>query len=131
MTNPLAPPPQSINQDQFNRLMTVQEKEILLKQQELDLRKQTDSNNYNYAKATLQAQADNLNSQRQHSLSLSKYRYTFGIIISIILCALILFGFYLNKDQAVLELIKAIVLLGTGAFGGYSYCKSQSKDNPK
>lgn len=126
MNNLSSTPP--ITPEVMEKIVNNQEKEIILRQQELELRKQADSNNFSYANASLEANLKNLESQRKHSSQESVYRYIFSGIVVFLLISLIAIGFYLNKDQAAMEIIKVVMYVGIGAFGGYSYGKSIPKD---
>lgn len=127
MNNISSPPP--ITAEVMEKIVNNQEKEILLRQQELELRRQTDSNNFAFANNSLQANLKNLESQRNYDSKETIFRFIFAGILVFLLITLIIIGFYLNKDQAVMEIIKVIMYVGIGAFGGYSYGKSIPKEN--
>lgn len=113
----------------LERLINVQEQELILRGQEIDLRKQNDSNTHEYAKAALEANVKDREAERSHMQNTMKHRYVFAAIIIILLTALFCFALHLGKDNIVMEIIKAIMFFGTGGLGGYAYAKNNSKEN--
>lgn len=54
-----------------------------------------------------------------------KHRHIYYGIVLIGLIILVGFALYMNKDQIVMEALKAILLFGSGGIGGYAYAKTK------
>lgn len=100
-----------------------QAEEIKLRAQEIELRRQTDKNSFEYAKLALEAQAKDLQSQRDTSKNSQTHQYFFITAITAITLVFILIALYFNKDQIVMEIIKAVIYFGGGGASGYVYGK--------
>lgn len=114
----------------MERILNSQEQQLVIRDKEIDLQKQIDRNTHDYAKAALEVEAKDKESERVHKAIMIKLRYIFAGIIIVCLFSLFGFALYLNKDQIVMEIIKAIMYFGAGGFGGYYYSEGKkSKDN--
>jgi hypothetical protein len=119
----------SINPSELNRIISLQEQELMLRMQELELRKQTDNNNLDYAKAALDARVQDLKDERQHAKDIQKNLLSFFKILGIVFFIFLGIALSLNKDEIVKEIIKAIIYIGAGGSGGYFYGKSKGSTN--
>lgn len=113
----------------LERFINVQEQEVVLRGQELDLRKQNDANAHEYAKAALEANVKDREAERSCMKDTMKYRYIFAGLIIFFLIILFCLALFLNKDAIVMEIIKAIMFFGTGGIGGYAYAKKAYREN--
>jgi hypothetical protein len=114
----------------LERFINVQEQELVIRGQEIDLRKQNDHNAHDYAKAALEANVKDREAERNHVANTTKFCYIFAGIVIFFLMVLFCFALYLNKDVIVMEIIKAIMFFGTGGIGGYALAKKAPKDQP-
>jgi uncharacterized membrane protein YcjF (UPF0283 family) len=112
----------------LEKFINVQEQELIIRGQEIDLRKQSDGNAHEYAKAALEANVKDREAERTHIANITKSRYIFAGIIIFFLIILFCFALFLNKDQIVMEIIKAIILFGSGGISGYAFGKRIPKD---
>jgi len=101
----------------------------VIRGQEIDLRKQNDRNAHDYAKAALEANVKDREAERNHVAGIAKFRYLFAGIIILFLVVLFCFALFMNKDQVVMEIIKAIMFFGSGGISGYALGKKSPKDN--
>jgi hypothetical protein len=113
----------------LDRFLTVQEKEIALREKELEHSTQSRAFAHEYALEALKAQTKDREGIRHHESNSAKVLYIFasGLIVGLF----ILFGFAIkfNKDQIVMEILKIIGYMGAGIFGGYSWGRI-GKDAP-
>lgn len=123
--------PDEVSPALIEKMLSNQEKELALRQQDLELRKSNDQNNYSYAMAALKANQEDREASRIHFSTYNKY-WIFAFIVMIILLSVIfVVAIIYNKDQLVMEIVKAIVYLGAGGLGGYSYAKTNSDSGKK
>ncbi len=118
----------------IEKFLAVQEQEIIMRGKELEIRKQANEFSHEYATAALQANKEDRECSRRHEATVINNRYIFSGIVLLFLMSLVGFALYLNKDQIVLEAMKAILFFGSGGIGGYAYAKNkkepdQSEDN--
>lgn len=124
-------PPDNLpsNQDKFlAQFFENQKEEIKIKAQELELRKQADKHNYEWARENLGTQERVLKSQSTENTKRANNKYIFIGSIIIVVLLFISFALYINKDQIVMELIKAAIYVLSGGAGGY-YMGRNSKQN--
>lgn len=77
MTNsPQNPPP--LDSASINRFLTVQEKELVIRTEELALKKQADNNTFEYSKAALDANVKDRAAEREHAKTTIRYWYIFA-----------------------------------------------------
>jgi len=108
------------------KLLAVQEKDLALKAQDMELKKQTDSNSFEFAKTSLAANAKDREEQRKHSQSITKYILVFSGIVVLLFAAFLSIALYLNKDQIAIEIVKAIIYIASGGLGGYALGQKRS-----
>ncbi len=90
--------PRQLSESVIEKLISVEEKEIQIRAEELSLRKQSDNNNYTFAKQALATKIEDNKEQRKHELLHKKYNYIFSFTIIFILAILIGFALYMNKE---------------------------------
>ena len=128
----LQPQPELVEPDILRQFLGNQAQELYLQQQERVLRERELANTHDYALKLLEAQ---LTDRQQEREAMKSYLSTGGRFMVIIVLAIIggiIYALYLNKDQIVIELIKAILYIVSGAIGGYSLKSLRGKkDEPK
>lgn len=116
-----------------DRFLDIQDKELTLREKELEHSKQAREYDHEYALKALDAQIKDREGIRQHQSSNTKFSYAFATLILIGLFCLFGVAIRYNKDQIVMEILKAIMYVGAGALGGYSWGlkgkKSADTDN--
>lgn len=115
------------------KIVSNQAKELELREKEIEQASISLKNSHEFSLASLQAQKEDRSEQRIHEARNTKNFLWFSL--AIIVGLFILFGLAMkyNKDQIVMEIIKAILYIGSGALGGYSWGskgkKSTIRDN--
>lgn len=104
-----------------DRFLDIQDKELTLREKELEHSKQARELDHEYALKALDAQIKDREGIRQHESSSTKFRYAFAAAILIGLFVLFGVAIKYNKDQIVMEILKVIMYVGAGALGGYSW----------
>jgi len=118
--------PNSIPPETVIKLVNNQEKELELRAQDLNFRKQQDDHSYDFGLKALDGKIKDRELQRAHEQKVQKNLY---ILVGILAFFIMFFGsyaLYLNKDQIVLELVKIISSFAVGIFGGYHWGKSNN-----
>ncbi|MCX7049058.1 MAG: hypothetical protein NTX50_26685 [Candidatus Sumerlaeota bacterium] len=72
------------------------------------------------AKISVDAQVVDREKSRAFNLRGLRSLLLFAILIIIMFVGLLVAAMAMNKDQVVLEIVKAVVLIGTGGAGGYA-----------
>ena len=106
----------------------LQEREIEVRQEEINLQKLERGNAHEYAKLALDAQAVDRKDSRNHGKSERRDRLIFAGIVILILVGFVITAVYLNQVELAKELVKNVALLAAGALAGYSYRSSKSKE---
>ena len=75
---------------------------------------------HEYSLRLLDAQLVDRQRDREHQKSTNTNSSVIVGFLSLLFTAAICYALYLNKDQLVMELLKAVVFLVTGGVGGYS-----------
>ncbi len=107
----------------------LQEREIEVRQEEINLQKLERGNAHEYAKLALDAQAADRKDSRNHGKSERRDRLVFAGIVILILVSFVILAIYMNQVELAKELIKNVALLAAGALAGYSY-GSRKKEKP-
>lgn len=92
----------------------------LTHQSEQEIRMREIENNHEYSLRLLDAQLVDRQRDREHQRSTNISSSVIVGFLSFLLTAAICYALYLNKDQLVMELLKAVLFLVTGGVGGYS-----------
>jgi hypothetical protein len=124
--------PEPLDPDIFKRLLENQSVELLTRQQDQEIKKRQIEITHEYALKNLEAQLVDRQREREHTRSTLSTGVRVIIVIILIIAGGICYALYLNKDQIVIEVVKAIVYVLTGMLGGYSVKGIRSrKDEPK
>ncbi len=105
----------------MNKFIDVQAKELTIREKELEHSIKFRKYDHEYALKALDAQVKDREGIRQAYYSSNKFRYGFATIAIIGLFVLFCVAILYDKDQIVMEIIKAIIYVGVGALGGYSW----------
>lgn len=105
-----------------------QTKELAIRVQELELRKQEDNNELEYSKTALAVSHEDRESSRQHEFNKLRDRYYFAGFSVLLMVILFIVAITYGKDQIVTEVMKAILFYGAGAFSGYGYIYLNKKN---
>lgn len=130
----LTPRPEPVEPDLLRQFVENQAQELYLRQQEQVIRKQEIENTHEYSLKLLDAQLADRQRERESSKSHLTTAGYFTTIIVIAIIGGICYALYLNKDQLVIELVKAIIFIVSGGIGGYSLKalnSGKSDQNPK
>jgi hypothetical protein len=93
----------------------------------LALERQRAANDHEITKKSLEAQLDDRDKQRQFDQTARRDRLIFSGGMVLLLVAFVFYALYLNKDQIVIEVLKALIFLAAGGLGGYSLKKTREK----
>lgn len=91
-----------------------------LTQTEQELWKRELETAHEYSLRVLEAELLDRQREREHHRSTNITASILVAFLSLLLAAGICYALYLNKDQLVMEFLKAILYLVTGGVGGYS-----------
>ena len=117
--------------DLIRSFMDNQSKELELRSEELVLKKQEDSNAYEYAKTSLDRKIEDRKNHREHQKSLRKMTLLFSGGVVFLLIALLVTALVMGKDDFAKEIVKAVIFVSGGAFGGYGYASSRKPKSDK
>lgn len=92
----------------------------LLTHTDQELKKRELETTHEYSLRVLDAEFLDRQREREHQRFTNITASTLVAFLSLLLAAGICYALYLNKDQFVLEFLKAILYLVTGGVGGYS-----------
>ncbi|MBR0204422.1 MAG: hypothetical protein IJQ56_08665 [Synergistaceae bacterium] len=104
-----------------------QTKEIELKKQEEDTKKQALKYNYDIARQSLQLQKEDRKEQREHQKIFWDRLMLFGGFIAVVLLVLVWIAMYFGKENFLLEIVKIIGYSGAGFWAGSSRQKRNSQ----
>jgi hypothetical protein len=127
------PPPRQISEETARQILAVTTKDLELKAQELELRREELKANATYAEAALSAQSKDRSEGRTHKRETANDKFKFVMKTTILLLLFAGFALYLNKEQVVLEALKIIGPFVAGAASGYYFGKRPLKqpDHPE
>jgi hypothetical protein len=117
-----AGPPQ---QELFQQLLLNQSEELRLRQVQLDLDKQKDSNGYLYAQKSLEVQAADRRHSREVLAGQKKGLYWLILALCAMVTGLVCVALWLGKDAIASEIIKAVVFVSVGFLGGFGVARSR------
>ena len=125
-TPPKAPVPATIPPEVVAQLIASQTRQLDLREKEIELQRvaaETErkkvENAQEYALRALAAQAEDRKDERQHQAKNTRYGFWVSLLLLVGLIGLTGYAMYANKDQLILEVIKAIVFAGGGGGIGY------------
>ncbi len=96
-----------------------QANDLISRQTEQELRKRELETTHEYSVRLLDAEFLDRQREREHQRSTSFNASMLIAFLSLLLAAGICYALYLNKDQLVMEFLKAILFIVTGGVGGY------------
>lgn len=105
--------------------MNLQEAELATRTTELEIRRLEITKSHEFSKEGLGAQLTDRQNERDAKLkSQNNWLYFVGFVV-VILFAFMGFALYVDKDQIALEIIKGLILVGGGYFGGKYHQKAK------
>ena len=129
MSDPQEPHLLQITQDPdlLRRILENQANDIITRQTEQEIRRREIETGHEYSLKLLDAQVAN----KQRDLEYQKSTNTNGSImlgfLGVLVTAAFCYALFLNKDQIIMEFLKAVLFLVTGGVGGYSLRTVRSK----
>lgn len=122
MSDPKEPPWLGIPQDTevLRQILDNQANDIITSQTEQELRRLEIETIHEYSLKLLDGRLLDNQREREHQRSMNITGGLLVAFLSLLLAAGICYALYLNKDQLVMEFLKAILFLVTGGVGGYS-----------
>lgn len=109
--------------------LDIQYKELEIKGKEIESNDKQVNANLELAKRQLELVAEDISSSRANNQQILTKYLIFSSLMVLMLFLFLAIAFYLGKDEIATEIIKAIIFIGTGAFGGYSRGFTQGKDS--
>jgi hypothetical protein len=126
--HPLIQPSSPANAEEIvERFIEVQFKEVNVREQELELKRQQDSNQYSYALASLDAQRTDRKEMREHQQGLFKVLVLAVVLVVGIIAGIIITAILTGNAALAGEIFKAIAYVLTGVFGRYGLGRVRSK----
>jgi len=120
---PGAPAPELID-----KWLDNQNQQIEAKARETELAFQQDKHSFEFATLSIASQERDREAARVCARKTRQDSFWLIGVLVLILATLLGLALWLSKDAVALEIIKDIGLLFGGAFGGYGYGKSKSRD---
>lgn len=112
-------------------VLSLQTKELALRQHELELKSRDDEHRHQFAKAALQVKAADLINEREHERRVQTTRLIFFGILVFVIAGVITYALSIGKDGFAMEIIKAIIFLLSGGVGGFAIGKSSQSGKEK
>ncbi|MGY6214955.1 hypothetical protein ACW73L_07320 [Methylolobus aquaticus] len=112
-------PAMQVSPEVIAKFIENQGRELDLKARELQLQEQQDKHSFEYSKQALAAKADDLERQRAHEHKAHTSWLIFLGALALLITSIVLVALFLNQSAIATEIIKAIVLVAGGGFGGY------------
>ena len=122
MSDPHEPHLLQITQDPdlLRRILDNQANDIITRQTEQEIRRREIETSHEYSLKLLDVQLANKQRDREYLQSTNTSGSIVVGFLGILLVAAFCYALYLNKDQVVMEFLKAVLFLVTGGVGGYS-----------
>lgn len=111
----------------IEKLVDQKSQEIEVRSREIELEAQKDQHGFEYAQITIDSQLKDRESERQHFRRTQKAALMFLGIVATLFFAFLGYALHTNKDQIVMEIIKAIGFFLAGGAGGYGLATSRKK----
>lgn len=113
------------------KYIQLQNQEYELKMHELEIRCRQNENNYEFAKESLRLQSEDLKDMRNHEIKKEKRELI--IICSTIFAffIIVLLALFMNKDELLGDLIKAVGFIFGGGITGYGMGLQKGKVSSK
>lgn len=122
-----------LNQDTFDRLLNVQEKQLEIKARELVLEEHNQDNSLDYAKTLLATQATDQKERRSHAQTMAIIRNASIGVIAVLILAFAGWAIYMGKEQIAMEVLKiagSALLGGIAGYGIRGFQQSGSSNQP-
>lgn len=123
--------PETLTPELLEQIVRNQAKELELRQSELNLKKQEDSNSFEFAKLALSAKTADRKDERANERQAQNTRLIFSAVIALVITTLIIYALSIGKDSFAMELIKAVIFILSGGAGGFAIGKSSHRDSGK
>ncbi|WP_089729144.1 hypothetical protein [Candidatus Thiosymbion oneisti] len=107
--------------EEINRLLAVQERELQIRSEDIELRKDENRLYVEEVKHSVDAQLEAQRLLHQSHLTTHKHNIWFGIFLVVAVLAFAAFTLYLKQPDVVLELIKLSAAVVGAGLGGYAY----------
>ena len=135
MSNPHKPHPLEITQDPdlLRRILDNEANDIITRQTEHEIRRLEIETSHEYSLKLLDVQLADKQRDREYLKSTNINSSIVVGFLGVLLVAAFCYALYLNKDQVIMEFLKAILFLVTGGVGGYSLqiVRSTKSNTPK
>lgn len=122
MSDPHEPHPLEITQDPdlLRRILDNQANDIITRQTEQEIRRRELETGHEYSLKLLDVQLADKQVDREYLKSTNLNSSIVVGFLGLLLVVAFCYALYLNKDQVVMEFLKAVLFLVTGGVGGYS-----------
>ena len=110
-------------------ILANQAREIELRKQAEENKKQSIKYNYDLAKQSIQAQLEDRREQRAHQKVLWNWIMWFCFFITLIASCFLCWALYLNKENFLLEIVRILFYGGSGFCAGFSLHKVKKNDS--
>jgi cation transport ATPase len=117
------------NIELFKQFIEYQNKELAIKSEENQLNDKELDRNFQLAKMQMQEIASDRKDDRQSNQQTLTKVLGFSAVVVLTLAGFLGYAMNLGKDAIALEIIKAIIYLVAGAFGGYSTGLTRGKNS--
>jgi hypothetical protein len=134
MSDPHEPHPLELTQDPdlLRRILDNQANDIITRQTDQEIKRREIETGHEYSLKLLDVQLMDKQRDREYLKSTNINSSIVVGFLGVLLAAAFCYALYLNKDQVVMEFLKAVVFLVTGGVGGYSLKAVKDKnDTPK
>jgi len=118
--NPISPETPQSPINIAEKFIEFQLKEVEVKQNEIEFKKQQDKNNLEYAKESLRVQAEDFKNLREHQAKRDKRGLWLWIAMLVLIFGVIFLAMYWDKDDLLFKIIEVIALIFGGGATGYS-----------
>lgn len=129
MSDPQVPRPYE-DPEILRRILDNQANDIIARQTEQEIKRQEIETAHEYSLKLLDAQLIDRQRDREHQKSTNSNGCLILAFLSLLFAGGICYALYLNKDNLVLEFLKAAVYLLAGGLGGWSFKVIKDKNAP-
>lgn len=110
----------TVREDLISKFIDVQEKELMLRGKEMELRGVEEDHQYQLNKTAMEYYYKHLTLENDHGKSVRLLTYIFCAIITIALLSFMGYCVHAGKEQLAMEIIKNIAFIAGGGLGGYA-----------
>lgn len=104
----------------MRRILDYEANDIVTRQTQQEIRKREIETGHEYSLKLLDVQLMDRQRDREYFKSTNTNGSIVVAFLGVLLVAAFCYALYLNKDQVVMEFLKAVLFLVTGGVGGYS-----------